>query len=423
MKRQGDKPVSLVVVGAGNRGYYTYGAFALKHPNMYRVVAVAEPDADKREKFARTHDLPENMVFETWEDILNKPKFADAVVIATSDDQHVEPTIAFAKAGYHVLLEKPVARKPEEFARIYNQTKDCDVIILVAHVLRYTPFFKKLKDIVDSGRIGDIKGIDHEEHVGYFHFAHSFVRGNWRRSDETAPSILTKCCHDMDIMVWLIGSFVDTLTAHGNLLFFTGTNKPKEASDRCIDCPFENTCVFSATRIYLGDNTGWPVNAISVDLSYEGRYRAVKEGPYGRCVFACDNDVCDYYAVSMSFKSGVLGTFTMTGLSAEITRKIRLFGTLGEIEGDFASGRISVKLYGKTREEYIEKGEEGHSGGDEGLLNHFYKVLKGCEEPQTTLSDSLESHYMAFAIEESRLCGGKPVNVTEFRKRYEGSEF
>lgn len=418
--KQSKEPISIVVIGAGSRGYRTYGAFALKHPDMYKVVAVAELNPEKRERFAKTHNIPIDMTFETWEHILDKPRIADAVVIATGDDQHVAPAIAFAKSGYHILLEKPVAQRPEEFARIYNETKNSGVVIVLAHVLRYTPFFTTLKKIIESGEIGELKGLDHEEHVGYFHFAHSFVRGNWRRSDETAPSILAKCCHDMDIMIWLVESFVKTLSAHGDLLFFKREKMPEKATDRCLDCPYKDTCPYSATRIYLGDYTGWPVDVISVDLSYEGRYKAIKEGPYGRCVFACDNDVCDYYAVSMKFENEALGTFTMTGLSAEITRKTRIFGSLGEIEGDLKSGRILVKTYGKGTKEYIEKGEGGHCGGDEGLLNHFYKVLKGYEKPQTTLSDSLESHYMAFAVEESRLSQGKSVNLAEFRKRYEG---
>ena len=157
---------------------------------------------------------------------------------------------------------------------------------------------------------------------------------------------------------------------------------------------------------------------ISVDLSYAGRYRAIEEGPYGRCVFACDNNVCDYYSVSMRFKNGAFGTFTMSGFSADITRKTRIFGTHGEVEGDLMSGRIVVKPYGGTPVEYVEKGGGGHGGGDEGLLHHFYRVLKGHERPQTTLLDSMESHYMAFAVEESRLSGGKPVNVSELRGRY-----
>ena len=416
---ESEKPISIVIIGAGSRSYHTYGKFALEHPKMYKVVAVAEPDPEKRKRFAKEHGIPEDMVFESWERVLNKPKLADAVVIATGDDQHVDPTIEFAKAGYHIILEKPIARKPEEFAKVYNQTKNYDVVILVSHVLRYTSFFRKIKEIINSGKIGDIKGIDNEEHVGYFHFAHSFVRGNWRRSDETAPSILTKCCHDMDIMIWLVGSSVDTLSSYGDLLFFKDENKPEGATDRCLDCPYKDTCVYSAVKIYLGDYIGWPVNVISVDLSYEGRYEALKRGPYGRCVFACDNDVCDYYAVSMRFKNGVIGTFTMSGLTAEITRKTRVFGTLGEIEGDFLLGKIIVKPYGKEYLEYEEGISIGHAGGDEGLLNHFYRVLKGYEKPQTTLYDSLESHYMAFAVEESRLSGGKPVNVPEFRRKYE----
>ncbi|MCD6551579.1 Gfo/Idh/MocA family oxidoreductase [Thermotoga sp.] len=412
--------ISLVILGAGSRGYFTYAKIASQMKDKYRIVAVVEPDDEKRERFIATYHIPEENAFRDWKQLLDKKgKIADVVIIATPDDVHVEPAIAFAKAGYDILLEKPIARRPDELVRIQREIANTGRTVIVAHVLRYTPFFQKIEEIIESGEIGKVKGIDHREQVGFFHFAHSFVRGNWRRSDETAPSILTKSCHDTDIMLWLVGKRIERVAAFGDLLFFNLKNKPKEATDRCVDCPLKETCPYSAVRIYLGDWTGWPVNTITVDLSYEGRLKAIKEGPYGRCVFSCDNDVCDYYAVSIDYEDDIFGTFTLTGLSNEITRVITLFGTHGEVVGDFEKGEIILKRYGGKEEKLEIKAEGGHLGGDEGLMQHLYEVISGQRKPLTALEDSLESHYVAFAIEESRL-SGKVISIDSYKEKLFG---
>ncbi len=412
--------VKLVIVGAGSRGYYTFGRIASENSEKFEIVAVAEPDDEKRKRFVTSYKVDPSNAFSDWRELLDRMgKAADVAIIATPDYEHVEPAVAFAEAGYNLVLEKPIAPRPDDLVRVHKAVKKSGVVTLVPHVLRYTPFYRKVKEIVDSGAVGEIKGIDHREQVGFFHFAHSFVRGNWRREDETAPSILTKSCHDMDIMLWLLSSNIKKVSAFGDILFFNEDHKPPQATDRCLDCPLKEDCPYSAVKIYLlSGNTGWPTNTITTDLSREGILKALREGPYGRCVFKCDNDVCDYYAVAIEFEGGVMGTFTLTAFSNEITRHTTLFGTHGEVTGDLLRGRIELKVYGKETELIeVETPNSGHLGGDEGLMEHMYRVINGLEKPLTTIEESLESHYVAFAVEESRKTH-RFVEIEDYKGRF-----
>lgn len=409
--------IKLLLIGAGSRGYEAYGRL-IKMRNDAKIIAVAEPDEDKRKRLAREHNIPDTMQFSSWEKLLEKEKFADGIIIATPDRLHVEPAISAMKKGYHVLLEKPIAPTKEGVQKVVSVAKQTNRIVVVGHVLRYTKFFKKLKELLDSKVIGDIVGIEHKENVGFFHFAHSFVRGNWRNSRESSPSILAKSCHDLDILYWLTGARCKTLTSFGELMYFRPENKPDKAALRCLDCPdeIERLCPYSAKKIYLTDYIGWPVSVISLDLSYEGRMKALREGPYGRCVFACDNDVVDHQIVNMVFENGVKATFTMTAFSDTITRRIRIFGTQGEIRGEFEKGEIEVIKFGWTERKFYNFGVYdmgmGHGGGDKGIVRHFISLLKG-DEPRsfTNIEESAHSHFMAFAAEESRLEGGIPINL------------
>ncbi len=409
--------IKLLLIGAGSRGYEAYGRL-IKMRNDAKIIAVAEPDEDKRKRLAREHNIPDTMQFSSWEKLLEKEKFADGIIIATPDRLHVEPAISAMKKGYHVLLEKPIAPTKEGVQKVVSVAKQTNRIVVVGHVLRYTKFFKKLKELLDSKVIGDIVGIEHKENVGFFHFAHSFVRGNWRNSRESSPSILAKSCHDLDMLYWLTGARCKTLTSFGELMYFRPENKPDKAALRCLDCPdeIERLCPYSAKKIYLTDYIGWPVSVISLDLSYEGRMKALREGPYGRCVFACDNDVVDHQIVNMVFENGVKATFTMTAFSDTITRRIRIFGTQGEIRGEFEKGEIEVIKFGWTERKFYNFGVYdmgmGHGGGDKGIVRHFISLLKGDESRSfTNIEESAHSHFMAFAAEESRLEGGIPINL------------
>lgn len=424
--RQGE-PVTLAVIGAGNRGRDVYAGWALRHPDAARVVAVADPNEERRTDLARRHGLAPDQCFASWEELLARPRLADAVVIATPDRLHVQPALRALELGYDILLEKPIAPTKEETLALAEAARRSRGTVTVAHVLRYTPFFRRLKQLLDEGRIGRLVTMQYTENIAYWHFAHSYVRGNWRRTDESSPMILAKSCHDLDMMRWLAGSPCVQVASFGELVHFRPENMPEGAPERCSDgCPVGDTCPFNAVTFYvdgLAETDGWPVSVISEDHSREGRLQALREGPYGRCVYRCDNDVVDQQASIFRFANGVTAAFVVTGFTEENTRTLKLMGTRGEIRGHLEKGELEVRTFGRPglRDGRVRSGAEyelirvetgpGHAGGDDGLMQAFVERIRrrkaGLDpgEAVTSLEESLDSHLMAFAAEESRLRG------------------
>lgn len=419
------QPVSLLIIGAGGRGA-GYASFAAQFPDKAQVVGVAEPRQFYREDLAKRHAIPVENIFTDWRAAAAKARFADVAIIATQDKMHTEPLVALASKGYHLLLEKPMAPTPEECRRITEAVLKAKVIFAVCHVLRYTRYTRALKNILDSGRIGEIVSIQHVEPVGYWHQAHSFVRGNWRNEKESSCMLLAKCCHDLDLIRHLVNNPCEAVSSFGNLKHFNRKNWPTGAADRCLDCPVESNCPYSALKIYLGrvkeGKTGWPVNVLTPDVSAAAITTALREGPYGRCVYACDNDVVDHQVVNLVFRNGATAAMTMTAFGGG-GRKTRIFGTRGEISGN--SEQITVTDFLTDKSETIEVNKEdntilgGHGGGDFGLMNSFIEavakndrrlILSGVEE-------TLESHMIVFAAEQARLTG-QVVNVPKFIAQY-----
>jgi len=410
-------PVTMLIVGAGGRGN-AYANFAAQNPDRARVVAVAEPRAPWRDKLAAAHDLQPCHIFTDWRDAAARERLADAVLICTQDRMHVEPALAFAEKGYHILLEKPMAPSPEDCRRIVAAAKRTGSIFAVCHVLRYTNYSRKLKEILDSGAIGDVVSIQHLEPVGYWHQAHSFVRGNWRNTAESSPMLLAKSCHDLDWIRYMIGLKCVQIQSFGSLFHYTPQHRPAGAADRCLDCPVEADCPYSAARFYLGkidrEELGWPVDVLTPDLTREGVTEALRTGPYGRCVYACDNDVVDHQVVNMEFEGGPTASFTMTAFTPTTDRMTRIFGTRGYITGH--EGRIELYdfLTEQTRE--IETDASGgHGGGDEGIMGAFTRAI-GDGDPSAILSgpdETLETHLMVFAAEKSRR-EGRVITLADF---------
>lgn len=409
---------TVAVLGAGNRGREAYGKYILEHPGDIRAVAVAEPDNDKRALFSQEHEINESQQFKNWQDLLNEKKLADGIIIATLDNMHLEPVLQAMEKGYKILLEKPIAPNLEDLVKIYKKYKATDSEILVAHVLRYTNFFIKLKEIIDQGTIGKIRYIDLNENIGYYHFAHSYVRGNWRNTNSAAPIILAKSCHDLDILHWLLETKTKKLNSSASLEIFKEEMQPENAADRCIYCEIEADCPYSARKIYLSENTDWPTSVITTDLSYKGRFKALKEGPYGRCVWKSDNNVPDVQRVNMTQADNTEVNFTLTAFSKDITRDIKIYGSHGEIKGDFEKGIIEISVFGKTDSVVEIKAASGHhGGGDNGLMTQFVSLLKGkkINSWSSSLEASIESHLMAFAAEESRQ-KDLVINLNEWRQ-------
>ncbi|MBA3944381.1 MAG: Gfo/Idh/MocA family oxidoreductase [Herpetosiphonaceae bacterium] len=413
-------PIRLIVVGAGSRGT-GYATYARQHPEQVQIVGVAEPRDFYRERLADDYDIPFDNVCNDWCQLTERPKFADGVIIAVQDAEHADPAIAFANLGYHILLEKPMAPSSEDCRRIVEAAKRNDVIFAVCHVMRYTHYTQQLKAIIDSGRIGTIVSIAHLEPVGYWHQAHSFVRGNWRNEAQSSPMLLAKSCHDVDWLRYIMGQPCVQVSSFGSLKHFRPEERPDGATDRCLTCPVEPRCPYSAIKIYLGrverGETGWPVNVLTPDVTVTGVTEALRTGPYGRCVYGCDNDVVDHQVVNMVFANGATASFTMTAFTKQRDRETRIFGTHGEIYGDGSTIEIYDFLTDQTEVITTDQSSDGsiltgHGGGDYALMQHFVAALASNDATQILSGpqESLETHLTVFAAETARR-EGRVVNV------------
>ena len=414
-------PVKLLIVGAGSRGG-GFAGYAAKYPDQAVVVGVAEPREFYRSRLAEAHRIPEANVFDDWQPAADRERFADAAVIATPDAVHAGPAVALANKGYHMLLEKPMATSEEDCRRIAAAAIDNGIIFAVGHVLRYTAYTRRLKSLVDSGSVGKVACIQHLEPVGYWHQAHSFVRGNWGNEGRSSFMLLAKSCHDLDCLRYIMGVRCLRVSSFGSLYHFRKEHKPEGAADRCLDCPVEPDCPYSAKKIYLGlvaeGRTGWPVAVLTPDVTVEGVTEALRTGPYGRCVYECDNDVVDHQVVNMEFEGGRTATFTMTAFTQAGRRKTRIFGTRGQIEGDGREIRVFDFLTDQTRSIDTQASDAsilgGHGGGDYRLMSSFISAVAG-NDPGMILSgaaETLETHLMVFAAERARR-EGTVVDVPE----------
>lgn len=405
-------PVRLILVGAGSRGA-VYAAYAREHAADVQIVGVAEPRDVYRERAAAEHGIDARYVAADWRALAALPKFADGVILATPDVVHVEPAVAFAALGYHLLLEKPMAPTPQDCRQIVEAVRAAGVMLAVCHVMRYTRYTEQLKEVLAAGRIGELVSLDHLEPVGYWHQAHSFVRGNWGNEARSAPMLLAKSCHDLDWIRYVVGRPCEQVSSFGGLYHFRAEQRPAGAGERCLDCAVEAACPYSAVKIYLGrvraGYTGWPVDVLTHDLTEAGVTEALRTGPYGRCVYACDNDVVDHQVVNLRFEGGATGVFTMTGFTRQRDRETRLFGTRGEIFGNGQTIEVHDFLTDRTetlRTDVASDGSivTGHGGGDARLMESFVAAVAtgDASRIRSGPEESLETHLMVFAAEQSR---------------------
>jgi predicted dehydrogenase len=451
--------ITAIVIGLGERGN-VYSDYALLHPERFKIVGAADIDKEKRIYFQKKFQLNSDQIYESWQDIL-QDKLADVAVIATPDTVHFEPAMQAMKLGYDVLLEKPMAQTLDECVTLDETSKANNCILQIGHVLRYTKFYSLIKEHLRSDIIGDIVHINMSENVSYFHYAHSFVRGNWNNRENSSPMILAKCCHDLDLMHWFTESKPDKISSFGGLNHF---NSPRsDLPERCTDgCPIADSCLYYAPRIYeevlpllhislksdniinkiiiklaikfpwlklykpfskINDYGDWPVSVITKDPSLRGKREALENGPYGRCVYKIkDHNVVDHQQVSILFKNGITGSLIMHGHSSEEGRSIRIDGTRGTIVGEFMLSHQKLyhidSLTNKKSEILNIKRESGHGGGDIILTGQFIEVVgkkKHNEkyEVQTSVDKSLISHLMAFAADRARL-EGSIIDFTDF---------
>ncbi len=415
--------MKFVLVGAGQRGMI-YAKYALEMG--HEIAAVAEMDDVKRQIAGDLFSIPAEYRFRNGSDLLEQPRLGDAAIIATMDRDHFREAIPAMEKGYHLLLEKPISPDPGETLAIEECAVRTGRHVTVCHVLRYSPFFRALKKAVTDGKIGRVITIQHNENIGNFHIAHSFVRGNWRRSDLASPLVMQKSCHDMDLLVWLTGSKCESISSFGDLTYFKAENAPENATERCADCPLKDSCRFSAYRCYLPIAGDWPATVLTEDQSEEGLREAIRTGPYGRCVYHCDNNVCDHQVSILRFTNGVSATFNLSGFTNKMTRTIKIMGENGEIRASEADNVIEITHFASSWKEeaeteiiHPEESTSGHSGGDSGIVEDFLSMLEGrLSESSTDIHESVESHMMACAAEEARLTGNV-IRIADFRRKYE----
>ncbi|MCZ8510967.1 Gfo/Idh/MocA family oxidoreductase [Paenibacillus filicis] len=411
------KQLTAILVGTGARGV-AYAQYALDYPHQLKFVAAAESNPERLAKFAEQHGIPAERQYTSWEQILTEPQLADIAIIATQDRMHYEPTLKALKNNYHVLLEKPMSPAPSECIEMERVAKESGRLLTICHVLRYTPFWSAIKRLLTEGRIGELVSIQLNENVGYWHMAHSFVRGNWNHSDKSSPMILAKSCHDMDVLSWLTDRPCLRVSSYGSLMHFHSGNAPEGSSDRCLDCAVEASCPYSALHFYFGEGKTW-ARHFTEELTRENIVRGLKETNYGRCVYKSDNNVVDHQVVNMEFAGGATATFSMCGFTRNQERRIQIMGTKGEIRGE--EGKITVMdfLTHENHEIHIPEQTSGHGGGDSGIVRSFLKEVSGYNgsESLTSASASVRSHLMAFAAEESRLNHGRSIELDDFYKK------
>ncbi|GAA0405515.1 Gfo/Idh/MocA family oxidoreductase [Paenibacillus motobuensis] len=411
--------ITLALVGAGERGQFSYAPYARTHEYELEFVAVADPNEGRRASFQKEYHIKDEMAFASGEQFFVQPKLADAVLICTQDNQHFDYACQAIRKGYIIMLEKPISPNLQECLELQRLAEEYGTTIVVCHVLRYTKFYRKMKELIDRRVIGDIVSVMHAENVAYWHYAHSYVRGNWHVTADSSPMILAKCCHDMDILAWLLDSKCSTVSSFGDLKYFKKENAPEGSPERCTDgCSHSGTCPYYAPDIYLTEDTSWPTSCLGSDMSYEARKRALMEGPYGKCVFHNDNDVVDHQVANLLFDNGVTVAFTMCAFTNDCDRTMKFMGTKGEIRASMEKNVIEVTEFatGTMNEYRINPGSAKHSGGDEGIMEELVAIIKGERDNTNLIQQSVHSHVMAFAVEESRLTG-RTVQIADFVKR------
>ncbi|CAG7727672.1 unnamed protein product [Allacma fusca] len=433
------KPVTIAIVGAGARGQ-GYATFATAFPEWLKVVAVADPHDYKRNLLVKEHGIPTENTFSNWTEMVKLPRLSDAVAICTQDHLHTAPAIAFANLKYNILLEKPMAVSLQECQDIVEAVKRNGIIFAVGHVLRYTPYTTSIMQVLNSEQIGDIVNIQHLEPVGFWHFAHSFVRGNWGNESRATFSLMAKSCHDIDLIPFMMrAGKCKKISSFGSLKHFRKENKPKEAGNakKCLDCIFEPSCPYSAKKIYVDPyvndgHTGWPTSIVHPnedEMDIESLTESLQNSNYGSCVYEVDNDVCDQQVVSMEFENGSTASFSMIAFTEALCeRKTRIFGTRGEIVGDGVDEIIVFDFLTRKRtiikpsaEEQLGKSRwsSGHGGGDYGLMRGFVQAC-ATGNPNYILSgpeETLDSHIYVFAAEEARKTN-TVVDIEQFKKTH-----
>jgi predicted dehydrogenase len=416
------QPVRMALIGAGNRGRGIFGVYAREMPHRAVFVAVAEPDAARRNAFAGEHAIPESGRFlNAAELVAAKGLDIEAVVVATVEDQRLDPVLQAIGKGYHVLVEKPLGRTAAEVVAITDAAKQSDRVFAVCHQMRYMTAYATMKELIDSGRYGEPIALQMSENLSYHHHAHSFVRGFFNSSRLT-PMILAKCCHDMDMMCYLTGRRPVRVSSFGSLTWFKPDHAPEGAPEFCLQgCPAAARCPYHVLKLYFNDDTDPAyIRQMGVVKDKGDLMELLKTNRFGRCVYRCGNDVVDHQAVNVEFEGGLTVSFNMTGHNAVERRLTKISLTNGEIVFDTSGDTVTAYRFEPLREERIKPaGMAGtHGGGDRLIMEGFVDAIrsKGAVPMLTSVEMSLDSHLLAFAAERSRQERGAAIDLRQFEK-------
>lgn len=415
---------TVSVIGLGNRGTEYMRFLKSFHSKKVSIHSLCDIRQQALDDIAPKYDIPKERQYLSTKAFFEKGVLSDALIISTQDASHYEITKAALLTGYKmILLEKPVSGNKEEYYEIRDLAKEKNALLIICHVLRYSNYYSKIKEIISSGLIGDVVSINHTENVGYFHFAHSFVRGNWRDEFTSTPSLLAKCCHDLDLIAWFVDSKCTSVSSVGGLRYFKKECAPEGATETCLGgCKAKKDCPYDAERLYITDPF-YKATFIKymkrtltgkLENSKEDVLNALKYGEYGKCVFLTDNNVCDHQIVTMQFENGATAVLNMLAFSEKCFRECHIVGTKGELIG--YNTKLQLNIFGKksTAIHTGSAGFTGHVEGDLRLISGFVRLLCGENDDLTditTIDATVISHDIALAAEESRKNGGIPVNL------------
>jgi predicted dehydrogenase len=405
---------TIAVIGLGSRGTNYMRFVRLFNNKRARMVAICDVSEVKVKEVAKRYRIDPANCF-TDENEFFKEKRADAVFICTQDNDHYRNCMAALNLGYHILVEKPLSYNIAECEEIERVAKEKNLNVVVCHVLRYSNYFSKMKELIRSGELGEIMTINHQENIANFHFAHSYVRGNWHKLETATPILMAKCCHDIDIISWLMEDEAEHVQSYGALTYFTEKNAPAGAPKRCTDgCPVKE-CPYNAEYLYI---TAPPHKATWLKYSpriltgkanstKEDVYNALKNGPYGVCVYHSDNDVNDHQSLIMKFPGDRIATHTLTAFTDKFYRETHITLTKGEIIGNTLNGKLKVHYFEGNRKKTIRTSLiqlPGHIEADMKLVNAFVSLLEGTLENMddvTFVSATIPSHRTIVRSEES----------------------
>ena len=390
--------VKLAIIGTGLRGAYTYAPLIAKYKDKCEIVAFVENKKGRRDLFLEKYPVDKDMVFDNLNDFIAHDKLADAVIISHYDLLHYDTAQVLLVKGYDVLVETPVANSLDGLVHLKEYSlKNKDRLFMVAYNNRYSSFYTKLKEIVDDKKLGDLINISYNVDIGYQNFVHNYVRGNWRITSDTATIMLTNSCQDIDMMINLSKGKCQKVSCFSDLRIFNWENFNTKMSENCFRCSEEESCPFSAKKIYLQEDK-LINNSVHINPTKDNLEAILKQGSYGKCVFYCDNDVCDNLTSIFKFDNKVTSNFNINAFTKESDKKIRLFFKEGEVEASFKQKEIKIKSFLNTDEKIIKIDQENT---DEKLFVDFIDRVKN-KNYKSCISDVgsvIESHVATFAAE------------------------